>query len=192
MYLNPYKTQGESIIQTASIDTQRPTQINQSSDQNEEKPNEFEVKYEGPLLKSVFIKEMQGKTSTLHNVAIGMPIDDFLAKVALEKGIDTKFIRLIYAGKQLEGHCKLLVRPLHFAVINFWKARLKLSDYGLQNVSQIRSRCDNLFLTRIRIAHFIWSSGFLAGNRADPTTQLDRHALDLDFFDYLHRKTLKL
>jgi hypothetical protein len=196
MYLNLYKIQGDSIsiIQTASVVTQLPTQSNQPRDQNQEKPDESEVKYEGPSLENVFISESKsGNTYTLHNVMLGMSIDDFRAKVASEKGIDTEYVRLIYAGKQLGAHCKSWSVLTYFAVINFWKVGLKtLRDYGLHNVSQIRSRSDNLFLTRIRNAHFIWSSGFLVGIRADRTTQLDRHALDLDFFGYLHRKTLKL
>jgi hypothetical protein len=81
-------------------------------------PSRLREKYSGPQLKTLFIKNLDGKSLTVHDIPLQMPVREFVVYFAHEKGLDSEGIRLLFGGKELND-----------------KSAHMLMDYGIMNVS---------------------------------------------------------
>jgi len=97
------------------------TTIAQETDTMSEHPSRLREKYSGPQLETVFIKNLDGKSLTVHDIPLQMPVREFVAYFAHEKGLDSEGIRLLFGGKELND------RSEHI-----------LMDYGIMNGSELR------------------------------------------------------
>ena len=64
-------------------------------------PSRLREKYEGRQLKNVFVKKLDGKSLTVHDIPLQMTVKDFVKYVAYEKGMDVGNVRLLFGGKEM-------------------------------------------------------------------------------------------
>ncbi|KAF2496684.1 hypothetical protein BU16DRAFT_616796 [Lophium mytilinum] len=99
----------------------RPTPTTQATGAPSDHPSQLREKYSGPQLKTVFIKNLDGKSLTVHDIPLQMPVREFVVYFAHEKGLDSEGIRLLFGGKELNE-----------------KSEHMLMDYGIMNGSELR------------------------------------------------------
>jgi hypothetical protein len=83
-------------------------------------PSRLREKYEGRQLKNVFVKKLDGKSLTVHDIPLQMTVKDFVKYVAYEKGMDVGNVRLLFGGKEMNTESTLIVM-----------------DYGLMDGSEL-------------------------------------------------------
>jgi hypothetical protein len=71
-----------------------------------------------PILKTLFFKDLDGKSLVLNDVAIDTPLSTVFQRLAREKAMDIEWLRFIWSGKQLKGD-------------------KTVGDYGIMNESTI-------------------------------------------------------
>ncbi|KIH86904.1 hypothetical protein SPBR_08646 [Sporothrix brasiliensis 5110] len=71
-----------------------------------------------PVLKTLFFKDLDGKSLVLSDVGIDTRMSAVFRRLAEEKSMDTEWLRFIWSGKQLNGN-------------------LTVRDYGIMNESTI-------------------------------------------------------
>lgn len=57
--------------------------------------------YAAPILRTVFVKDLEGRTRTLENIPADMTIKDFKVKLGQKLGFNTADTRLIFGSKPL-------------------------------------------------------------------------------------------
>jgi hypothetical protein len=95
--LNSYNLEDGSTI-NAIASSPGPTKRNPSS------PSPFELRppsYTAPILRTVFVKDLEGRTRTLENIPADMAIKDFKVKLGQKLGFSTTDSRLIFGSKPL-------------------------------------------------------------------------------------------
>ncbi|KAF2803116.1 uncharacterized protein BDZ99DRAFT_468459 [Mytilinidion resinicola] len=99
----------------------RPAPTAQTTNTPSDHPSQLREKYSGPQLKTLFIKNLDGKSLTVHDIPLQMPVCEFVVYFAHEKGLDSEGIRLLFGGKELNE-----------------KSEHMLMDYGIMNGSELR------------------------------------------------------
>ena len=56
------------------------------------------------VAKQVFIKEVDGRVSTINKVPLSLTVSEFLELLRKQKGHDPDYTRLIFGGKQLDAN----------------------------------------------------------------------------------------
>lgn len=95
--LNSYNLEDGSTI-NAIASSPGPAKRNPSS------PSLFELRppsYAAPILRTVFVKDLEGRTRTLENIPADMTIKDFKVKLGQKLGFNTADSRLIFGSKPL-------------------------------------------------------------------------------------------
>jgi hypothetical protein len=95
--LNSYNLEDGSTI-NAIASSPGPTNRNRSS------PSLSELRppsYAAPILRTVFVKDLEGRTRTLENIPADMTIKDFKVKLGQKLGFSTTDSRLIFGSKPL-------------------------------------------------------------------------------------------
>jgi len=120
--LQSYDIQNGAIIRfvlSESNEKRRPIPINPLPNDSKILPTYDESTVEGKILRTVFALNVD--TNQSHNVGpvpLGMPVTQFINKVAGIQGIEPQHLRIIYNGKQ-------------------FKEGMTLKDYNLQDESTV-------------------------------------------------------
>ena len=56
-----------------------------------------------PILKTLFFKDLDGKSLVLNDVSIDTRLSAVFRRLAQEKAMDVEWLRFIWSGKQLNG-----------------------------------------------------------------------------------------